>query len=75
MRSRCNLPTRQLNGRPVRKFDDVYILGSEVSSSEDLSLAIGLYNAEAGMGYGGRKPNGDYVDAVRIDNLPGVQPR
>ena len=57
------------------EVDDVYILGSEVSSSEDLSLAIGLYNAEAGMGYGGRKPNGDYVDAVRIDNLPGVQPR
>ena len=57
------------------EVDDVYILGSEVSSSEDLSLAIGLYNAEAGMGYGGRKPNGEYVDAVRIDNLPGVQPR
>ena len=57
------------------EVDDVYILGSEVTSSEDLSLAIGLYNAEAGMGYGGRKPNGEYVDAVRIDNLPGVQPR
>ena len=58
-----------------QEVDDVYVIGSEVSSSEDLSLAVGLYNAEAGSGYGGRTPSGEYVDAVRIHDLPRGQPR
>ena len=57
------------------EVDDVYVIGSDVSSSEGLSLAVGLYNAEAGVGYGGRTPTGEYVDAVRIHNLPGTPTR
>lgn len=54
-----------------QEVDDVYVIGSEVSSSEGLSLAVGLYDAEAGAGFGGRTPSGEYVDAVLIKDLPG----